>query len=1640
MISNVSSENLIFINNLNSASDRLAVAMNRLSTGARVNCAADDAAGFMISKGLEVKQRGLNTANDNIQTGLSLLGVAEGSLQTMLSPLYRIRDLALQSSNGIYSEKERQAMQLEVDALFDEIVRTKNTTEFNGVKLFSKQVFTNKDDTFVDNETAATISLMSYTPAPMMLAAAPATTSEPAVASIEEPMMAAAPNNSKIIEGAVTLASGKSKTISIGDKVYTFTDNGSGKTNNTCNYSYDMSTGKLTLTNTNYMTIRAADGQVDDIYVENAKAYTYVYAGDKNDKIEITGSAGNVRGYGEAGDDYLIDNTTNTSPSTYTVGGLGDDIIEINKSNGLAYGSEGNDTFYITGDNNTVHGQAGDDNFHVLTGDKNFLNGGLDTNTIIENMGTNTGWNSISGIEDYNTTQGKIHVGSQEVKLYFNGKQYTVKNSGSVPSVEYSYNETTDTVTFSGSSAHITATGNQTNNIILATEYMIYTDNTGGSTNITANKGYATINIGGGENTIITKGNNSTIKLGNGNNTITSQGTYTNITLGNGENTVTSSGANSKIISGTGENTIKVNGASSFVQSKGGDDEITLNSNNNYVSCANSGTPNITINSGKTNNIINGANNSNLLIEDNGTTTGYLNCNGIENYLPNSGTIYLKASESLNITLMKDTANEASYTVKNRSTSASCFFTYSCNTTTGEITFNSGNDSQAVTITAFAGQNDKIIAQGNALQLYTGDGEDTVNAKVGYYSIIDTGDGNDTLNITSRSGTSGTDYPEYYTKEGADTVTISSGVGNIDVWTGDGDDTITINGTNNKIYSEAGADTIVMNGVNNTISSGNHNDTVTLNASNVDIITDLGAGSDTININANNTGSIMGGDGNDNFVIASGVTGVFVDGNAGTNTIIGDGSSIYRYNVENYPNLLPAKGAIAIAGSSENTIEILGQVYTIKNRQTTSSILKFNYNETTGLMTFEGTYLNITSAAGQVNNVIVKGNNMYFYGSDENDTIEITGANSMARGQGGNDIIKSSGNYAYSYGGAGDDIITVSGVSPYAYGEAGNDTITANGDTARIYGNENNDTITLNGESCQAWGGAGDDTIESNGGKSSVYGEDDNDTINLNGAQNHGEGGAGDDTITASSGNAQVLGGEGNDTITLDWILGNTSSYVKGEGGDDIITVNSSNNVTAIEGGDGDDKIIMNGENNSASGGAGYNTLELNVEKVSATEFNKIITNKTQGSITLEGGEELALEISGKSYTIENLGSTSKTLEYDYDEATETMMLDGDNFKITSALGQVNNVVLEGNEMEFIGSDGNDTITVKGNDSTIQAKEGDDRIIVIGERNTVSGGTGSNTLEIAAKNITFQSSEFDKFVALKSEGTLSFEGNDSATFEIAGKSYEIKNLSAGIENLNFYYNDANNTITFEGNNFEIKSNSGQANKVILQGNGIEFWGAEEDDRVTLRGSNAKIYGNEGADTILAEGNENNIELGAGNDNITILGNSNTIDGGEGYDIIANSGTNTTISNCSELWKEADPFSFQVGTEANEISRITVSTGFTIPVIGIDISSAYRARMSLEDIDNLIGILTGKMADIGVSVNRLKSAMNSNEITQINMTASRSSIIDADIARESMNLLKEQILQNASASVLSTSKDLKSTSLLNIYDSISRLGM
>lgn len=121
--------------NLGVTSDRLAVAMRRLSSGLRINSAADDAAGLGISEKMRGQIRGLEQANRNVQDGMSLLQVMDGVLSEVTSILHRARDIAVQWNNGIYDFDDRMTMRAELFALSDEIGRIEQTTEFNGIKL-----------------------------------------------------------------------------------------------------------------------------------------------------------------------------------------------------------------------------------------------------------------------------------------------------------------------------------------------------------------------------------------------------------------------------------------------------------------------------------------------------------------------------------------------------------------------------------------------------------------------------------------------------------------------------------------------------------------------------------------------------------------------------------------------------------------------------------------------------------------------------------------------------------------------------------------------------------------------------------------------------------------------------------------------------------------------------------------------------------------------------------------------------------------------------------------------------------------------------------------------------------------------------------------------------------------------------------------------------------------------------------------------------------------------------------------------------------------------------------------------------------------------------------------------------------------
>lgn len=113
----------------------LDTSFKRLSSGFRINSAADDAAGLQISNRLTSQVNGLNQAISNANDGISVAQVAEGAMEEITTALQRIRTLAVQSQNGINSSADRLALQKEVSALKAEISRIAQNTQFGGVDL-----------------------------------------------------------------------------------------------------------------------------------------------------------------------------------------------------------------------------------------------------------------------------------------------------------------------------------------------------------------------------------------------------------------------------------------------------------------------------------------------------------------------------------------------------------------------------------------------------------------------------------------------------------------------------------------------------------------------------------------------------------------------------------------------------------------------------------------------------------------------------------------------------------------------------------------------------------------------------------------------------------------------------------------------------------------------------------------------------------------------------------------------------------------------------------------------------------------------------------------------------------------------------------------------------------------------------------------------------------------------------------------------------------------------------------------------------------------------------------------------------------------------------------------------------------------
>ncbi|RJT88271.1 flagellin [Cryobacterium melibiosiphilum] len=135
--------------NLSTTQNDLSKSLEKLSSGLRINRAADDAAGLAISEGLKSQVGGLTVAARNAQDGISVIQTAEGSLTEVHSILQRVRDLAVQAGNDSNNGDSRKAIATEVAALGAELTRIGESTNFNGIKLLGD---TSTDDSHVAAE------------------------------------------------------------------------------------------------------------------------------------------------------------------------------------------------------------------------------------------------------------------------------------------------------------------------------------------------------------------------------------------------------------------------------------------------------------------------------------------------------------------------------------------------------------------------------------------------------------------------------------------------------------------------------------------------------------------------------------------------------------------------------------------------------------------------------------------------------------------------------------------------------------------------------------------------------------------------------------------------------------------------------------------------------------------------------------------------------------------------------------------------------------------------------------------------------------------------------------------------------------------------------------------------------------------------------------------------------------------------------------------------------------------------------------------------------------------------------------------------------------------------------------------------
>ena len=811
----------------------------------------------------------------------------------------------------------------------------------------------------------------------------------------------------------------------------------------------------------------------------------------------------------------------------------------------------------------------------------------------------------------------------------------------------------------------------------------------------------------------------------------------------------------------------------------------------------------------------------------------------------------------------------------------------------------------------------------------------------------------------------------------------------------DGDDDIKV-GQFANVYGGDGNDTITVTNRKNTILAGDGDDKVVFSNAVDYIYLDLGNGNDSVSGSGINKSAINGGSGTNTFSVAA------------TNSLL----SGFGENVDNAQ-------AIVLSANETRTIKINGKNYTVTNNLQESSSLVYNYNAVTDTVEFGTAYMTITGQQNTAHKIRTFGQHIIFYGGDLDD-----------------DIIMDS--YACSM-----------------YGGAGNDRIVVNADDSTAFGGDGNDELILN-EISRVLGEAGDDIITINKGNS---------------AYTH-DGGLGNDTYNINA-KANITDSGGNNVYNVN----TNGASVSGSSGDDTFYIKGNNNT--VTGAGGDDYFVIDGNNNTIDGGTGNNYY---IDNGSGTNFSNVNHDPNSGTLEFTFlGEVKTFTQNGRTYTVTNNISGTNVLTFSLNPNTGVITLDGSGFQIDSENDKSAVLNIRGNNNIINGSSLSDTITVEqgsnnivnglsgddiltmdsadnslhggdGNDTlilnsssnqSVTGGAGDDIITVTGSSNTnVDAGAGDNRITISGSDNVVSSADGDNTITVSGIGNKVSAGDGANDYTITGSDNSLTGgsglNSVGIQgdNNRFTLGQTAGTLHIYGDNNEVAGGAGD-NAVIIKGDGNRYTSTSGNKEIEVRGNLNEVTGGSGRDTIRISGDSNIANGGASNDSFIVTGGrDNVIDGNDGNrNTLIDNGIDTIFRNVYDITPEGFNLHIKVDIGSDSSTYIDGSINFNTYGLSVDFSDSSSSLLSLSAIDDLLSDVQEQLLNIGSLVNRLESAAEYQSIRLNNLISSRSTLSDADLAKESSSYIRYQILQQASAVLLASSRNLNAQNVLGLLNNV-----